>query len=251
STNSYALAQLDEASDPRALDTKAYGTDQQTAGRGRANNTWQTPPRQALALSVIIDTTEIAPEWRTSIVHMAGWAVHTHLSGLITSRPIALGWPNDILLGGFPERAGWGSWRKVAGILCQLHPSNMMVVGVGINCLQRADQLPVAHATSLHHAVGSEITPEMLAAPLTRMICRRAHAWRDAGGDLSSFLPALNARAAWRGETVVAMSGTTRLGGHYLGIDKHGYALIETTEGTQRWHAGEVRHVRRGTPTPK
>ena len=71
------------------------------------------------------------------------------LTGLAVSRALSevagvqarLKWPNDVLV-------AEDGWRKVCGVLCELHPVGV-VVGIGINVDQRREELPVDTATSL------------------------------------------------------------------------------------------------------
>lgn len=251
STNAYALSQLDQAADPRQLAATAYASDHQTAGRGRGDHQWQERAGLGLALSVIVDTAGVAPARKPSAVHMVGLAVTEQIRKLHRARLTAIGWPNDVLIGGFRPIAGFGHWRKVAGILCQLHESGMLVIGVGINCLHRRDELAVAHATSLRDAADLHVTAQMLAEPLAERIESMIGRWRTQGGDLSNFLRRLNYSSAWLNKRVLALQGTRRVAGQYLGIDAFGTALILTNDGIEQWVSGEVRHLRLGITPPE
>lgn len=251
STNTHALCQLDQCADPRALAGTVYATDQQTAGRGRGDHQWQERPGLGLALSLIVDTAGVSQARKPSAVHMAGLAVTEQIRKLHRARHTAIGWPNDVLIGGFKPIPGYGYWRKVAGILCQLHPSSMLVIGVGVNCLHRRDELAVAHATSLRDAADLRVTAQMLAEPLAERIEALIGKWRAEGGDLTKFLRRLNYSSAWLNKPVVALQGSRRVAGQYLGIDASGAALILTHDGIEQWVSGEVRHLRLGATPPE
>lgn len=251
STNAYALAQLQQAADPHALAGSVYATDHQTAGRGRGENRWQEQPGLGLALSIIVETGGVLPANKPSAVHMVGLAVTEQIRKLHRARHTAIGWPNDVLVGGFKPITGFGHWRKIAGILCQLHESGMLVIGVGVNCLHRRGELPVAHATSLRDAADLQVTAQMLAEPLAERIEYLIGKWREEGGDLTKFLRRLNYSSAWLNKPVVALQGNRRVAGQYLGIDGAGAALILTDDGIERWVSGEVRHLRLGLTPPE
>ena len=84
--------------------------DHQTAGRGRLEHTWETPPGTALLVSFVL-----TPNPLLSLA--AGVA-----AAEACNQSVRLKWPNDLLLGG----------RKVGGILVEATPAKA-VCGIGIN----------------------------------------------------------------------------------------------------------------------
>ena len=96
--------------------------DEQTAGRGRRGRSWQTPPGQALLLSVLLRE---APELLTLRVAVAA-------AGACGDQA-QIKWPNDILIGGL----------KIAGILCEQQPGeDWAVAGIGVNVAVEPEALP-------------------------------------------------------------------------------------------------------------
>ncbi|HLQ62101.1 MAG TPA: biotin--[acetyl-CoA-carboxylase] ligase, partial [Candidatus Acidoferrales bacterium] len=84
--------------------------DHQTAGRGRADRVWETPPGTALLASFVVP-----PQ---PLLSLACGVAAAEACGA----RVRLKWPNDLLLGG----------RKVGGILVEAGPRKA-VVGIGIN----------------------------------------------------------------------------------------------------------------------
>ena len=139
STNSELVSQAAHA------DLTVLATDTQTAGRGRLDRAWSTPPGTALAVSVFLAhepggaDSAPAPDPRR-----LGWV--PLLAGVAMVRAVrslgvtgaGLKWPNDVLVDG----------RKLCGILTEL-TSTGVVVGAGLNVSMTAQQLPVPTATSL------------------------------------------------------------------------------------------------------
>jgi BirA family biotin operon repressor/biotin-[acetyl-CoA-carboxylase] ligase len=145
STNDEALAWA--AND--AKDLSLVIADEQTAGRGRLDRKWFTPPGTAFAFSVILRPTESEREYLSRIVGLSALAVADVLRARRLTPQIK--WPNDVLLLG----------RKVAGILVESVWSgedvDCLVIGIGVNVLKGS--VPPAHilhfpATSLEDELG-------------------------------------------------------------------------------------------------
>ena len=115
-----------------------FTADFQTAGRGRLDHKWLSPPGTNLMMSVVLSVKGLAPDHVATLPLVAGLAVVQSLSSLIP-HPSSLKWPNDVLVGG----------KKIAGILCERHGDNV-IVGIGVNVNQTAFTPEIAdRATSL------------------------------------------------------------------------------------------------------
>ena len=94
-----------------------------------------------------------------------------------------LKWPNDLLVPADTEVEGWGAARKVGGILTEVValPAGQppaVVIGIGINVLQGADELPVDSATSLALAGAQHVDREGM---LVALVARAARGRRSGG----------------------------------------------------------------------
>jgi BirA family transcriptional regulator, biotin operon repressor / biotin---[acetyl-CoA-carboxylase] ligase len=160
STNDEALAWA--AND--AKDLSLVVADEQTAGRGRLDRKWFTPPGTALAFSVILRPSSVEHPHLSRMVGLAALSITD--SFLARGLSPQIKWPNDILLNG----------RKVAGILIESVWSgedvDCIVIGMGVNILRGAvpdaDML-LFPATSLEDALGhpvqrAEVLRDILAA---------------------------------------------------------------------------------------
>lgn len=183
-STSTELARL-AAADPDAWpDRSVLVAEHQEAGRGRAGRTWTTPRGVALTVSVLL-----RPSPAQVPVERLGWV--PLLGGLAAARalrdlgaPAVLKWPNDVLLPagpGEPAVPGWGAFRKVAGVLADVVADGAVVLGIGLNVAQTADQLPVPSATSLALAGVTATRADALIAVLARWVEADA-TWRAAGG---------------------------------------------------------------------
>lgn len=125
----------------------------QTAGRGRFDRTWVSPPCAGIYLTASIPWNR--PLAQAPLVSMGTALALARLASRLGCPRIALKWPNDLLLSG----------RKAAGILAEMHqPSpgtSRLLVGVGVNVsLAEEDLAQVGQpATSLRAASGRELDP--------------------------------------------------------------------------------------------
>lgn len=117
--------------------------DHQTAGRGRLDRDWETPPGTALTFSAVVDPHLADEDWPLLPLATA-LAVAEGVRRAAAVDP-QVKWPNDLLLDD----------GKVAGILLERVPGPsgtprpLAVIGIGINVGMTREQLPVPTATSL------------------------------------------------------------------------------------------------------
>jgi len=151
-------------------DLTVLATDTQTAGRGRLDRAWSTPPGTALAVSVFVAHHPASSRYLGWLPLLAGVAMTRAVRELGVAGA-GIKWPNDVLVNG----------RKLCGILTELTPTGI-VVGAGLNVSMTAEQLPVATATSLA-LEGVPATPALLDAALAaylRELVELVGRWREA-----------------------------------------------------------------------
>jgi BirA family biotin operon repressor/biotin-[acetyl-CoA-carboxylase] ligase len=148
--------------------------DEQSAGRGRLDRTWQAPPGVALLLSVGFRPADLAPEqgWRlAAVVGLAMVDAVRELHGATSA--LALKWPNDLV-----ARRGDGI-AKVGGVLGESFLDaegrlDAAVVGIGVNADWPAADFPAELAGtmgSLREVVGGPVDRErLLEAFLVRLV---------------------------------------------------------------------------------
>ena len=161
-------------------------TEHQVDGRGRSGRSWQTPPAAALTFSLALRPAAPSQTWGW-LPLLVGLGVVRAITG-VTGVTAGVKWPNDLIVDvpGAREIEGWGTERKLGGILVELvtAPSGpVAVVGVGLNVSQRADELPVPTAQSLTgvgaHAVDREALLVACVTGVTGLVDR----WDAADGD--------------------------------------------------------------------
>ena len=139
-----------------------FTADYQTAGRGRLDHKWLSPPRTNLIMSVVLSVEGLAPDQVATLPLVVGLAATKAVASLVPAAPsprgadrsggcyrardarrvgygVALKWPNDVLVDG----------RKMAGILCERNGDDV-IAGIGVNVGQTEFDKEIAdRATSL------------------------------------------------------------------------------------------------------
>jgi BirA family biotin operon repressor/biotin-[acetyl-CoA-carboxylase] ligase len=232
-------------------------TEHQVGGRGRSGRSWETPPAAALTFSIALRPPAPA-ETVGWLPLLAGLAV-TRAVRALSDVPATVKWPNDLMVDvpGAEDLEGWGTERKVGGILAELVPSGdgpRVVVGIGLNVSQSAQELPVPSAVSLAGA-GASGRPEALdrddlLVAIVRELVGLVARWREAGGDVRAegLADDVAAVCTTLGRTVrVELPGGTELRGAAVGLGADGALLVRDEAGEVRpVRAGDVRHVRGG-----
>lgn len=219
----------------------------QTAGRGRLDRVWVSPPGRALAVSVLLRPVlpggePVAMDRYGWIPLLAGLAMTRAVGTLVTRHDVSLKWPNDVLIDG----------RKVSGLLAELLPDDAgIVVGAGLNLSTPQSDLPVPTATSLSLngvAVTAELADVALAAylgELTSLWSGYLAAGADAGA--SGIRDAVSAACSTLGQPVrVSLPDGAELLGTAVDLDTAGRLRIRsaTDAPLQTVAAGDITHLR-------
>jgi len=153
STNAEALARA-RAGERRPLWISAR---EQSAGRGRRNNAWVSPPGNLHATLLLTDPS--APEHAPQLSFVAALALHDAVAACAPQLGplLKVKWPNDLLLAG----------AKLAGILIEGEsaPAFVVAIGIGVNCAAHPKDTPFP-ATDLA-AAGALVTPAQVLAELS------------------------------------------------------------------------------------
>ena len=141
--------------------------EEQTEGRGRLGRTWHAPARTSVLVSVLLRP-EIEPSRLPELSLVAGGAVAEAIADVTGIDP-AIKFPNDVLVDG----------RKVAGILAE-SSEGRVVLGVGVNANQTAEELPVdaqTPPTSLRVELGEPVDRAALLAAILLRLERAYDRW--------------------------------------------------------------------------
>lgn len=208
--------------------------EEQTAGRGRGDRQWLSPPRASVLASALLRPEADVSTWPLLPLLVGLAAVEAVVAvGDVDGR---LKWPNDVLVGG----------RKLAGVLCE-RVDDAVVVSIGLNVSTRPDELATDTATSL--AIAGGVTDrESVAKEILRALARRYLAWQADAGGPDSVVPAYRERCETIGSRVaLALPGGDVVRGVAASVDDHGRLVVteDSTGREQAWLAGDVTHVRK------
>jgi BirA family transcriptional regulator, biotin operon repressor / biotin---[acetyl-CoA-carboxylase] ligase len=227
STNAEALRRAGELTSPFWLVAR-----RQTAGRGRRGRTWQDP-KGNLAATLLMRPKGPAgmAALRSFTAALALFDTFVAFTG--RAGPLALKWPNDVLLNG----------GKVAGILLESAGRGAgvqhLAIGFGVNLLEAPEPEPGAlRPVSLAGETGLRIDAE-------EFLDRLAPAFATWEAQLESFgfghvRNAWLARAARLGEGVIARVGEEALTGTFETIDDNGAMVLVTAQGRRVIPAADV-----------
>ena len=228
STNSWAKA-CASTFDPKAL--TIVTADEQTAGRGRSNRPWISPPNTCLIASFCFfvkqDRRDLA-----NIAQVFGVAIAKATAAWCPL--IQLKWPNDLVI----------HKKKLGGILCETQPHGrhtFVVVGVGINVNQDENFLSRINqpAASLKSATGHAIDLHNYTQTIIEA-CREAIQTYLLEG-FSPFIETYRQLLAHqRGDTIRFHHGTKVIQGSFYEISDEGQLQLIVDDSKQSFLSGEI-----------
>jgi BirA family biotin operon repressor/biotin-[acetyl-CoA-carboxylase] ligase len=226
--------------------------EEQTAGRGRLDRSWQSEPGASLTFSVLLRPAGVPAASLGWLPLLAGVAMVSALRAQ-TGLEISLKWPNDVLAGAAGARVAAGASAavgggKLAGILAE-HAGDAVVIGIGLNVSATESELPAGPATSLSLAGAAD--PDRQAI-LVALLTELEHWYlRWSGGPRPGDAEACGLRASYLqccatiGRDVrVEMPGGKMLTGRAADVDGVGRLLVTADDGVHAISAGDVVHVR-------
>jgi BirA family biotin operon repressor/biotin-[acetyl-CoA-carboxylase] ligase len=230
STNTAAMA----AAGDGAPEGTVFLAEEQTAGRGRGANSWQSSRSTGIYCSVILRP--VLPPSDVLVLSLAGGlAVQAAIQQVDARIRPDLKWPNDVLIDG----------KKVCGILTEMNaePTRVryLVVGIGINVNQASFPRELA-ATSLRLSTGSEWSRVELAAALLKSLDREYRSLVQGANAQESILRRFAENSSWvHGKEVRIEENGSAFEGVTAGLDARGFLLVRSTKGTQTVLSGTVR----------
>ena len=230
STNTAAMAAAAEGSSEGSV----FLAEEQTAGRGRGANTWQSPQSTGIYCSAVLRP-KLPPSDVLVLSLAAGLAVQSAIQQVDSRVSVDLKWPNDALIDG----------KKVCGILTEMNAEatrvRYIVVGIGINVNQASFPKDLT-ATSLRLATGSEWSRVEVAAALLKSLDREYRNLVENSDARRDILRRFSANSSWvRGKKVRIEEHGSVFEGTTEGLDERGFLLVRAAHGLQTVLSGTVR----------
>ena len=231
STNTYVLDQAREG----AAEGLVAVAEHQTAGRGRLDRRWESPPGANLLASILL-----RPACQADDLHLCSGAVALAAADAcaeVADVEAVLKWPNDLLVGG----------SKLAGVLAEadFEGSRMrgVVVGIGVNVAWPGPA--EAGGTCLDDA-GGRAQPVDKGALLDVLLegLGRHRPLLDEETGRRALADEVRRRCATIGQRVRVTLPNEELTGVASGIDDAGHLVVVTGSGRRAVGAGDVVHLR-------
>ncbi|HEY1445695.1 MAG TPA: biotin--[acetyl-CoA-carboxylase] ligase [Acidimicrobiales bacterium] len=231
STNTYVLDQARQG----AAEGLVAVAEHQSAGRGRLDRRWESPPGANLLASVLLRPDCAADDLHHCSVAVA-LAAADACAELAGVEPV-LKWPNDLLVDG----------SKLAGVLAEADFEGTrvrgVVVGIGLNVAwpgpAEAGGTCLDDAGRTAQPVDKGVLLDLL---LERLGPRRPFLDHEAGR--RALLEEVRHRCATLGQRVRVTLPNEELTGAASAIDDAGHLVVETRSGRRLVSAGDVVHLR-------
>lgn len=236
-TTPSTMVEVEERARAGAPEGTVVIAEQQTAGRGRRGRQWESPARAGLWWSLLLrPSTPVARQgWLPLVMGIAVARAVREATGL----DVRLKWPNDLVIESGDAGTGSTTVVKLAGILAERLADGAVVVGVGINVDQSAEELPPGGASL--RMLGASIDRTAL---LVSILDSAARAYRDweSGDDPHEDYSRLSATL---GRRVSVDLGGRVIVGRATGLGSAGELIVETGDGTvETLSAGDVTLLR-------
>jgi len=206
----------------------------QTAARGRRGRAWTNPEGNFAAALVLPRVAAETAPLRSYVAALALFDAFAALTG--RADPLALKWPNDVLLNG----------GKVAGILLEgLHAGGRfagLAIGIGVNLAQAPGAGEVEPGALRPVSLAGETGLAVPPGDFLEALAPAYATWEKQFASLG-FAPirtAWLARAARLGETVTARLTGGEITGVMREVDEEGQLVLSTPQGLRRIAAGDI-----------
>jgi len=215
--------------------SRLYLAEFQHGGRGRRGRPWLSPYARNLAMSLGVETKhKIAELGGLSLVVGLGLASGFESLGINSLR---LKWPNDILICELNTPP-----KKLSGILVELLQRGdclEYVVGMGVNVtLSDAEIDSIGQPATDLQRCGVSISRTDLVVTLISSVLQYLELFEVEG--FSPFVNAFNENHLFHEETCSIVQGENAIVGRVLGVGGQGELILDTNNGVQSFHGGEV-----------
>ena len=216
-----------------------YVSENQTAGRGRLDRSWEGHPYKDLTFSMLIH-----PKLKPSKIQILNLLIGSVIKKLLERKyklDCELKWPNDILVNG----------KKICGILseaaCDPDRIYYAICGVGININTDTylfSDILKENATSIKNETGIHVNRSVFLADLLNMISDSLLNI-NTDDDINKFLDEYRCQCDTLNKNVLVSEDDTDLEGIATAITDNGSIVIKTENGEKIFSAADIKHIRK------
>lgn len=203
--------------------------EEQTAGRGRMDRVWVSPPGKNILLSILLK-----PSIEIKRIYTLTLALAVSVTDAVkemTGLSAMIKWPNDIYLNN----------KKLGGILTEFGAkgsnADYVILGLGLNVNRCPGNEVMFSSTCLSRESGKDLPRNVLIAFI--LLTYNELYEKILSGGLDDFHKRCNEKSLVTGNNVSINSGGLTIRGRALGIDVDGALLV-------RVQGGEIRKVLNG-----
>ncbi|TGK36462.1 biotin--[acetyl-CoA-carboxylase] ligase [Leptospira gomenensis] len=201
--------------------------EEQTAGRGRRDRTWEVIGDESLIFSgkIGLENFDAGPGLSLFIGTALCKAILSVYPEL--TRSLKIKWPNDLYLGE----------KKVAGILIEsevVGASITLIIGIGINLFGKKESIPehLTEAGFLNTNPDRAGKKNEILEKLVPALNEAILLWKDAEGRKKELI-LLNELLLWKGQSVRYTENGQTLTGILDGLGENGSLILKTPSGTK------------------
>lgn len=204
----------------------------QTEGRGRKGREWVSPFAANLYFSIGVEL-PLGLSALGGISLAVGMSLATTLNQL-SNHPIKIKWPNDLLVNN----------KKLAGILVEAsgdsNDSSFLNIGIGINWNMQTEQAEMIDQPwiNLKKLVSESTCRNTILAQILIDLDKTLLEYEKTG--LNFYADRWNELSAYYRQPVTIHRMNDKIEGIEVGIENNGALRLETKQGIQLFHSGEV-----------
>jgi BirA family biotin operon repressor/biotin-[acetyl-CoA-carboxylase] ligase len=205
--------------------------EKQTQGKGRKDRVWYSAPESNLTFSILLNKDKFLLKNSNLINFAASLAVALSIENLYQLKS-ELKWPNDVLING----------KKTCGILIeassQRNKIEKLVLGIGVNVNQNSFQGVFNYPpTSIRNELGRTVEREKLLAEILNNLEELFERLKQNKSDV---LNDWKSKCRMIGERISIKDDNKERFGLFYDIDEDGFLILETKEGKEKIHFGDV-----------
>ena len=229
STNAYLQRKQSETD----IRNRVVSADEQSAGKGMGNNSWESEVGKNLTFSLAVDMGFLPAAQQFLLSEAVPLGIIEVLDGILPTEKLSIKWPNDI----FYEN------RKLAGILINSTiKANMMdvsIIGIGLNVNQMQFQDWPTHPISMKMITGKDYDLEPLLEQIAERIIKKVEQLKSNPTSIEQdYLNRLFRYRSWADYEIEGK--TLRL--FMTGIDTFG--RLQLVDEQQELHQYEIKQIK-------